>query len=126
MRTHPERGQQMLLHVGGMGKQLAPLVVAHHECWDGSGYPYGLKDNGIPQGARLLSVADAYDAMCSERPYRKSLEAWEVRMELQRGAGRQFDPQVCEMFLRMLDEEPNMFALFHRSTMTRTALPCQT
>ncbi len=120
MRTHARIGSEMLLRVGGMGEQLAPLVAAHHECWDGSGYPNGVKGNDIPQGARLLAVADAYDAMCSERPYRKPLDGEAIRAEVQRGAGHQFDPQVCELLLHLLDEEPDMFALSRE----RTVVPC--
>jgi len=111
-------GSEMLLCVGGIGNQLAPLVVAHHECWDGSGYPYGLRGNDIPRGARLLSVADACDAMLSARPYQRPCEEWEVKRELRRGAGGQIDPEMCDLVLHLLEQEPEVFS-FSRSRRTK-------
>jgi HD-GYP domain-containing protein (c-di-GMP phosphodiesterase class II) len=79
-------------------------VLAHHERWDGNGYPNGWAKDAIPLEARILSVVDAYDAMISPRIYRKSLTPEEARAELERCAGHQFDPQVVAAFFRVLDE----------------------
>ncbi len=104
MRRHPVLGQRILEQVGGLFELLSHIVVAHHEHWDGRGYPHGLAQNAIPLGARILTVVDSYDAMTSERPYRKPLSDTHARAELQRGAGSQYDPQVVEVFLCVLDE----------------------
>jgi diguanylate cyclase (GGDEF)-like protein/putative nucleotidyltransferase with HDIG domain len=105
MRRHPVLGQHILEQVGGVFELLSHIVVAHHERWDGSGYPHGLAQNAIPLGARILTVVDSYDAMTSQRPYRQALSDAEARAELQRGAGSQYDPQVVEMFLHVLDAD---------------------
>ncbi len=104
MRGHPEIGQQILAQVGGVFALLSRIVVAHHERWDGKGYPHGLAKEAIPIGARILSVVDSYDAMLSDRPYRKPLSAAQARAELRRCSGSQFDPIVVAAFLQVLDE----------------------
>jgi HD-GYP domain-containing protein (c-di-GMP phosphodiesterase class II) len=71
----------------------------HHERWDGRGYPDGLAGTQIPLGARVITVADAYDAMTSDRPYRAALSPEIALAELRRGAGRQFDPDMVEAFM---------------------------
>ena len=105
MRTHPGIGRQILQQAGGRCALLSHIVVAHHERWDGSGYPYGLSGDAIPLGARILTVVDSYDAMTSDRPYRQALPEAEARAELEKCAGRQFDPQVVEAFLAMLADK---------------------
>jgi HD-GYP domain-containing protein (c-di-GMP phosphodiesterase class II) len=80
-------------------------VVAHHERWDGQGYPYRLAQQEIPLGARILSVVDSYDAMTSSRPYREALPTAQAREELLRCAGTQFDPQVVNAFLQVLQTQ---------------------
>lgn len=108
MRRHPVLGQHILTQVGGLFELLSHIVVAHHERWDGRGYPHGLAQDAIPLGARILSVVDSYGAMTSERPYRPALSDAQARAELQRCAGSQYDPQVVEVFLHVLDatEQP--------------------
>lgn len=108
MRRHPVLGQHILTQVGGAFELLAHIVVAHHERWDGCGYPHKLAQDAIPLGARILSVVDSYDAMTSQRPYRPALSDAKARAELQNCAGSQFDPQVVEAFLHVLDavEQP--------------------
>src|SRR5450755_1284989 len=108
MRRHPQIGQQILTQTKGQFGLVSHIIVAHHERWDGQGYPYGLAQQEIPLGARLLSVVDTYDAMTSARPYREARSVAVAREELQRGAGTQFDPQVVDAFLRVLDgpEQP--------------------
>ena len=103
MRRHPVLGQRILQQVGGLFELLSHIVVAHHEHWDGRGYPHGLAQEAIPLGARILTVVDSYDAMTSERPYRQPLSDAHARAELQRGMGSQYDPQVVEAFLHVLD-----------------------
>jgi len=74
----------------------------HHERWDGNGYPHGLRGMEIPEEARIVAVADAYDAMVSDRPYRLRLAHTEAVAEVERCAGAQFDPRVAEAFLRLV------------------------
>jgi HD-GYP domain-containing protein (c-di-GMP phosphodiesterase class II) len=97
MREHPEIGARILEPVERL-RQLAPLVRFSHEWWDGSGYPDGLAGEGIPLGARIISVCDAFDAMVSDRPYRGGRSTAEALEELRRHAGTQFDPAVVEAF----------------------------
>lgn len=75
------------------------IILAHHERWDGTGYPKGLKGEEIPLKARILTVADAYDAMTSERPYRKAMSKDAAVEEIRRNAGTQFDPMIAELFI---------------------------
>jgi diguanylate cyclase (GGDEF)-like protein/putative nucleotidyltransferase with HDIG domain len=88
---------------------VVPTVKYHHECWDGSGYPEGLKGNDIPLTARILSVADAYDTLRGARPYRAAVSREEARKFIINGAGTQFDPKIVDIFLRNLKKfETNM------------------
>jgi hypothetical protein len=93
MRRHPEWGAEMVERVPGL-EELARLVRAHHERWDGSGYPLGLEGEAIPLASRVISVCDAFEAMVSRRPYRAPLSIDSALRELLAGAGSQFDPQV--------------------------------
>jgi HD-GYP domain-containing protein (c-di-GMP phosphodiesterase class II) len=109
MRRHPQIGQQILTQARGQFGLVSHIVVAHHERWDGQGYPYRLVQQEIPLGARILCVIDAYDAMTSSRSYREALPVAEAREELRRCAGTQFDPQVVEAFLGVLRaQEPQV------------------
>jgi putative nucleotidyltransferase with HDIG domain len=101
MRKHPEIGARIL---GGAGlDDIRGWIIAHHERPDGNGYPRGLRRDKIPLEARILAVADAYEAMTSDRVYRKSIGAEAARRELLAGAGRQFDTKVVRAFLRALE-----------------------
>jgi diguanylate cyclase (GGDEF)-like protein/putative nucleotidyltransferase with HDIG domain len=105
MQRHPEIGSHILDQIGGVFEHLASIVVAHHERWDGRGYPYGLAKTAIPLPARVLAVADSFDAMTSFRPYRQvPFTVSEAKSEVRRGAGSQFDPCIVEAFLAMLEE----------------------
>jgi diguanylate cyclase (GGDEF)-like protein len=102
MRRHPEIGARILEHAGL--HDIAGWVRAHHERMDGRGYPDGVQAADLPLEARILAVADAYEAMVADRPYRRGLEPAAARAELVRGAGTQFDAEVVDAFLRTLDD----------------------
>ena len=100
MTPPPEIGARILEHAGL--RDIAAWVRAHHERLDGRGYPDGLDGDGIPLESRILAVADAYEAMIADRPYRRGLPAATARGELAHCAGTQFDPTVVEAFLGTL------------------------
>jgi HD-GYP domain-containing protein (c-di-GMP phosphodiesterase class II) len=101
MRRHTIEGEEMLAGIAGL-QHLAPAVRATHEAWDGSGYPDGLAGDDIPLTARIVTVVDAFDAMTSERAYRKPLPRREALRRLRAGAGLQFDPRVVETIVHVL------------------------
>lgn len=98
MRQHPEIGYQMLKEVKFL-QGPAEIILAHHERWDGNGYPKGLHEDEIPLGARIFTVVDTFDSMTSDRPYRRALTTLEAMNEIMRCGGTQFDPRVVEAFL---------------------------
>ncbi len=101
IKRHSNMGYSILSAVNDYGP-LAESVLAHHERWDGSGYPHGLQGEKIPIQARIIGIADAYDAMVSDRPYRKGKRHEDAVMEIRRCAGSQFDPAVVEVFVEMM------------------------
>ena len=102
IKEHPPLGSIMIMTEIETLQQLVPVVRHHHERFDGKGYPDGLAGEDIPLEARILAVADAFDAMIHERAYRKALSKEEAIAELERGAGTQFDPAVVEAFLAVV------------------------
>jgi hypothetical protein len=104
MRAHPTIGASLLGNVP-MLDRIRPIVLAHHENFDGTGYPHGLKGNQIPLAAQIISVADAYDAMTSDRPYRIALRPKQALRELRANAGTQFNPVVVEAFIQVVIAE---------------------
>ncbi|HRX21272.1 MAG TPA: HD-GYP domain-containing protein, partial [Syntrophomonadaceae bacterium] len=106
MQRHSEIGHRIALSAPDL-VHIADWILKHHEWWDGSGYPLGLVRYDIPLECRILSVADAYDAMTSNRPYRQALSKEEAVAELKRCSGIQFDPFVLEQFIEMLEESQN-------------------
>ena len=80
------------------------LAMCHHERWDGKGYPFGLAGEDIPLEARIVSVVDVFDALCSDRPYKKAMDPDVAAGLIREGTGTQFDPAVVEAFVRNLDE----------------------
>jgi putative nucleotidyltransferase with HDIG domain len=103
IKLHPQIGRKILEKVGRF-EQLLHVVELHHENYDGSGYPYGLKGDGVPLDARIVHVADAFDAMTTNRSYRSALPLKAAIYEIEKNAGKQFDPVAAKAFLRMLDE----------------------
>jgi response regulator RpfG family c-di-GMP phosphodiesterase len=104
MKRHPEIGSQIIRPIAFL-RPAADLVLAHHERWDGTGYPHRLAGDQIPIGARLFSIADTLDAMMSDRPYRRATSLSHARREIARCAGSQFDPRCVEAFLAIEDRE---------------------
>ena len=100
MRKHPIAGDEILKRVPFL-RPASAIVRNHHERFDGTGYPDALKGVEIPLGARLFTVADTLDAMTSDRAYRKSPGFEAARAEILRHSGRQFDPHIVELFLRI-------------------------
>ena len=98
IRKHPEVGKRLLESATRLSA-LAPIVLHHHERWDGTGYPAGLKGEQIPFEARVIALCDAWQAMVSERPYRAALSSEQAMAELRAGAGKQFDPGLVEVFI---------------------------
>ncbi len=106
IKGHPAKGSKILSSI----KEMPELTIGaryHHERYDGRGYPDGLKGEEIPEEARIIAVADAYDAMSSNRSYRKSLPQEVVRAEIEKGKGTQFDPHFADIMLTMIDEDKN-------------------
>jgi HD-GYP domain-containing protein (c-di-GMP phosphodiesterase class II) len=101
IKAHPQDGVEILRHVINLVNCL-PAILHHHEHYDGNGYPSGLKGEDIPAEARILAVADAYDAITSLRPYRQRLSPQQALDELKRCAGTQFDPGLVEVFCSMM------------------------
>jgi putative two-component system response regulator len=105
MKTHAATGGSMLTNGSSEVVQMAERIArSHHERWDGSGYPDGLKGADIPLPARVLAVADTLDAMTSHRCYRKALSLAAARAEIMRCSGTQFDPQIAEVFCSVPDD----------------------
>jgi putative nucleotidyltransferase with HDIG domain len=103
MRTHCEIGYNMLIRIPFL-RDAAEIVLAHQEFYDGSGYPRGLKNDQIPLGARIFTIADSLDAMISDRPYRRALPMSHAREEIKRCSGSQFDPEVVKVFLSIPEQ----------------------
>lgn len=105
IKRHPEIGYRILSTVNDMA-EMSEYVLAHHERWDGRGYPKGLKSEGIPFQSRIINIADAYDAMTSERSYRSTLSEEAAIEELQKNAGTQFDPELVKVFIEVCKKTP--------------------
>jgi response regulator RpfG family c-di-GMP phosphodiesterase len=106
MKSHPAKGAEILKEVKFLAP-VVPIVYHHQERYDGKGYPAGLAGDQIPIGARIVAVLDAFDAMTTNRPYRKGLPHATAVNELRRHSGVQFDPQVVEAFIQVLTEHPH-------------------
>ncbi|MBI5953826.1 MAG: PAS domain S-box protein [Chloroflexi bacterium] len=104
MRQHPQYAHEMLLPISYLRPALI-IPYYHHERWDGSGYPHGLKGEGIPLAARLFSIIDVWDALSSDRPYRKRLPQSEVIRYLREKSGHLFDPKLVDLFLAIMETQ---------------------
>jgi putative nucleotidyltransferase with HDIG domain len=104
LRRHPVVGEEILSSFP-FPDGVREIVRHDHERWDGAGYPDGLAGEDIPIGARIVLVVDAYHTMISDRPYRRSMSLWRARAELRACAGSQFDPDVVEALMGLLDED---------------------
>jgi HD-GYP domain-containing protein (c-di-GMP phosphodiesterase class II) len=107
MERHPVLGADLLARQGGVGRGVQ-IVRHHHEAWDGSGYPAGLAGLDIPFGARVIAVADSYDAMTSDRPYRAGMPQAKAESILRAGRGQQWDPTLVDAFLHALGEQEGL------------------
>ena len=122
LEQHTVLGEEILGRVKGM-RELAEIVGSHHERYDGKGYPYGRKREEIPLAGRILGVADALDAMLSDRPYRPGMNLLQALVEVRRNAGTQFDPHVVGALLRVAEKADVDF--FKNSAQTIEAAPIQ-
>ncbi|MBI5100822.1 MAG: HD domain-containing protein [Nitrospirae bacterium] len=106
IKTHPLIGDEILGPIGTMDI-VRKTIIQHHERYDGNGYPFGLRGDEISLKSRVLSVVDTFDAMMTDRPYRKALTLYEVKTELETNAGSQFDPFVVRAFVDLLSQDEN-------------------
>jgi Response regulator containing a CheY-like receiver domain and an HD-GYP domain len=104
VRLHPIIGERICEPLATAG-QFAPIVRHHHERWDGAGYPDGMRGDQIPIGARVVGLVDAYDAIIHDRPYRPARSVTEALEEIRRQSGAQFDPNLVELFIPIVDHE---------------------
>ena len=107
IRAHPIIGDEILGPIGTL-KEVRTTILQHHERYDGRGYPYGIPGEEITKKARILAVVDTFDAMLTDRPYRKARSLEEVLDELRKGSGPQFDPEAVSSFLSMLEEKSDL------------------
>jgi putative nucleotidyltransferase with HDIG domain len=110
VKTHVSVGAEIIEASQGL-RHLAPFVRYHHECWDGRGYPEGLRGNEIPLEARILNICDSVEAMAADRPYRKGMSVEEIIAEVRRCQGTQFDPTIVEVFIRIIEREGHQFVV---------------
>jgi len=103
MRRHPQYAYDMLMPISYLRSALS-IPFAHHEKWDGSGYPRGMAGMQIPLAARIFSISDVFDALSSDRPYRKAWSKERTLEYLRQQSGRAFDPQIVQVFLSIIEE----------------------
>ena len=112
MKSHPNQGARIVEPIPFMGEAVE-IVRSHHERFDGAGYPRGLRGDQIPLAARIFAIADSFDAMTSDRPYRSALSTEEAVAEIRAGSGTQFDPRCVEAF-EVLAAEDDGFVLHEK------------
>jgi len=103
MKKHPQSAFDMLMPIAYL-RQALDIPYCHHEKWEGTGYPRGLKGEQIPLSARIFAVVDVWDALRSDRPYRPAWSEEQARAYILEQAGKHFDPRVVEVFLRMVSD----------------------
>ncbi|MFH1063233.1 MAG: HD domain-containing phosphohydrolase [Candidatus Omnitrophota bacterium] len=101
------KGTQLITPIGGRLKAVLPIIIHHHERYDGNGYPSGLRGEDIPLGARILAIADSFEAMISKRPYRRKLSISQAVSEIVNSSGEQFDPVIVDAFVRVIKRSKN-------------------
>jgi two-component system cell cycle response regulator len=123
VKQHPRIGQVILDEAGGL-MEAGKIILHHHERFGGHGYPHGLRGRDIPLGSRIVSIADAYDAMIQDRPYKRAVDHDDAVAELHRHAGTQFDPELVEIFTRLFAARPPIedLSLLGRPTTARRRL----
>lgn len=102
LKEHPEIGCKLLQQMPAFSGPVSKIVKHHHEHWDGTGYPSGLSGDKIPLGSRIVAILDSYDAMTTDRPYRKGMPKEAAIERLQEGAGKQWDPSLIKEFSKIL------------------------
>lgn len=106
IRRHPEIGERICAPLESFAA-FGPIIRHHHERWDGTGYPDGLRGEGASLGARIVGIVDAFDAMTHDRPYRRARTTEQALEEVQHGAGRQFDPELARLFVDIVAATPD-------------------
>lgn len=104
MRYHTVLGERLLAAIPYLGGAAVEVAASHHERWDGTGYPRRLSGERIPLAARIFALADAYDAMTMDRPYRRARTVEHALAEIRRESGRQFEPRLAEAFVALVGE----------------------
>ena len=123
MRKHPTIGHRLLSEFPELSDE-AEIVQSHHEQWDGSGYPSGLKGDRIPLGSRMFSIVDTLDAITSDRPYRKAQSIQAAQAEIARARGKQFDPDLVDVFLQIPGEDLRRIGAAYPDALQQTGLAC--
>jgi len=124
MQTHPQKGAELISKYKDFSRG-ASIILHHHERWDGTGYPARLKGYEIPFGARVLAVADSFDAMTSDRPYRKALTVHQAIQTLLEGRGTQWEPAVVNALVNMIMIQMDKEPAEHLSDLRGSSTPVQ-
>lgn len=122
LKSYPNRGAELMEAYPDFSRGIE-MIRHHHERWDGTGYPLGLAGTDIPFGARVIAVADSFDAMTSERPYRRALTVEQAAQILLNGAGRQWDPRIVNAFLASIDHQVDQVAASCQAPAPETSIP---
>ncbi len=104
MHRHPQYAFDMLSHVDYLRPAL-DIPYSHHEKWNGSGYPQGLREKEIPLAARIFAIVDVFDALISDRPYRKAWDRGKVFNHIKQESGKHFDPQIVDVFFKLINQK---------------------
>jgi len=104
LRQHPAKGAKLISPIA-VWRSIVPCVLYHHEAWDGNGYPFGRSGDSIPLSARIIALAEAFTVMRSSNSYKRQLTLKEAVLEVMRCSGKQFDPEIVKVFIRVLEKE---------------------
>jgi HD-GYP domain-containing protein (c-di-GMP phosphodiesterase class II) len=125
MQTHSQKGAELISKYKDFSRGTA-IILYHHERWDGGGYPAGIKGHEIPFGARVIAVADSFDAMTSDRPYRKALSPHQAIRILLEGRGKQWEPTIVNAFVDMIASQVDEKSTEHLSGQQTVSAASQT